>query len=166
MKVEKSGWKWMKVDEIGWMWMKLDDIGCFLDEIGWKWMKVDESGWKWMEVDESGWTWMKVDENGWNGRKWLQVDESGCNFFICICINKFNLGVRREPSSLLFANNFHTCADLAEKLPHQLPSLSALNEPLGAHPPQKQSVGHFSLMTFIRRSCSSLAILRARARFR
>ena len=77
-------------------------------------------------------------------------EETKSHFFVYL-YDKFNLGVRREPSSLLFANNSHTCADLAKKLPHQLLSLSALNEPLGAHPPQKQSVGHFSLMTFIRR---------------
>ena len=35
-----------------------------------------------------------------------------------------------------------------------------------AHPPQKQSVGHFSRMRFSCRSSSSLAIFRARARFR
>ncbi len=35
-------------------------------------------------------------------------------FFFLYLYDKFNLGVRREPSLLLFVSNSHTFADLAE----------------------------------------------------
>ena len=92
---------------------------------------------------------------------WIQYQY----IFYLYLYDKFNLGVGREPSLLLFAKQFSHLL-IWQRLPHQLLSLSALDEPLGVHPPQKQSVGQVPLMTFIRRSCSSLAIFRARARFR